>query len=130
MEQQYECDLEGSTEIVLSGARHTCRANQNSLPPPRNEARGGKGSTGRVAASAVRMANSFGAAFTRRRELGHAEAGVVLMAALVLAAIAVVGWLFPRVLAFPIAFLLSWIAIATGLRWWRMRQGAKAPPVH
>ena len=130
MEQQYECDLEGSTEIVLSGARHTCRANQNSLPPPRNEARGGKGSTGRVAASAVRMANSFGAAFTRRRELGHAETGVVLMAALVLAAIAVVGWLFPRVLAFPIAFLLSWIAIATGLRWWRMRQGAKAPPVH
>ena len=129
MEQQFECDLEGSTEIVLRGARHTCRT-ENELPRPRRmDPRGGTGSSGRVAASAVRMANSFGAAFTRRRELGRAETGVVMMAALVLAAIAVIGWIWPRVLAFPIAFLLSWIAIATGLRWLRMRRAAKAPPV-
>lgn len=128
MEQQYEIDLGNATEIVLSGTRRTCRANESNPPQRRKEARGGKGSTGRVAASAVRMANSFGAAFTHRRELGDAETGVVLMAALVLAAIAVVGWVWPRVIAFPIALLLSWIAIATGLRWWRMRQVSKTPP--
>lgn len=134
MEKQYEVDLGNATEIVLTRRRRAARSediSQVRAASTGNRARTprrGKGNTGRVAASAVRVANSLGAAFTRRRELGHAETGAVLIAAIVLAAIALIGWLWPPVLAWPVAFFLSWTSLAFGARWWRMRHSAKTPP--
>ncbi len=134
MEQQFERDLGNATEIVLSQRRRSAGSTENLQPSSRRREKGsttprrGKGSTGRAAASAVRIANSFGAAFTRRRELGHAESGVVLIAAVILAAIALIGWLWPHVLAWPVAFFLSWTSLAFGVRWWRMRHNVETPP--
>ena len=133
MEKQYEVDLGNATEIVVTRRRRATQSEGEPRPKAANREnknrtpRRGKGNTGRVAASAVRIANSLGAAFTRRRELGQAETGVVLIAAIVLAAIAVVGWLWPQVLAWPVAFFLSWTSLAFGARWWRLRYSSKTP---
>ena len=134
MEKQYEVDLGNATEIVLSQRRRAERSKEKPQQVPASgefgnrSPRRGKGNTGRAAASAVRIANSFGAAFTRRRELGHAETASVLIAAIVLAVIALIGWLWPHVLAWPVAFFLSWTSLAFGVRWWRMRQVSSTPP--
>lgn len=143
MEKQYERDLANATEIVLRrGSRGASSAERPRPTAPSGEddqaarprekgkttPRRGKGSAGRVAASAVRIANNVGAAFTRRRELGHAESGVVLAGAVILATVALAGWWWPRVLAWPIAFFLSWSALAFAARWWRLRQTRNTPP--
>jgi cardiolipin synthase len=78
--------------------------------PPYPRARGG--SSGRAAAGALRLANSVGAAITYRRVLGQTESGPLLIAAIFLLACAVVGVLWPQVIAWPLAALAIWIGLA------------------
>jgi cardiolipin synthase len=132
MADQYEADLERSTEVVLT------RRNRVQRTEPRRavEDAGGKarravsGSAGRAAAGAVSVGSALGAALTNRRTLGPAEVGLLGTMAVITLAIAIVAVFEPRVLAYPIAALTAWLGIAWGWKalalWRRAHQGAQA----
>lgn len=109
MRAMYLADLENATEIVLShnrvldaGPPHDrARARRERAVRPRGLVR----HKSSAAASAMRVANTVGAAMTDRRLLGPAEGGVLLTSGLVLAAFAVVAVLWPRWLTLPLAAL-------------------------
>lgn len=114
MEAQYLEDLGNATEIVLKMPRRARRA-QRREDPPRAHAGGslpGSGGSGRAAAaSALRLANSVGAAITNRRVLGRAESGPLLFAAVLLFGASALAILWPRVIAWPLAVLAIWIGV-------------------
>lgn len=107
MEQQYEMDLQNSTEIVL-GARRV-RLQQECAQRRSGIRR--RGSTGRAAAGALRLANTMGAAITNRRVLGPAESRSLGLAGLFLAITGLASLLWPRLLAWPLGALASWFSI-------------------
>ncbi|MCP1375031.1 phospholipase D-like domain-containing protein [Dyella lutea] len=125
---QYEKDLTNATEIVLAPRprRRGERVQPSDGAPPRarpsRPPRGGRGSSGRAAASALRLANTVGAVLTDRRVLGDTDTGPLLTGTAVLAVLALVGALWPAVLAWPLALLAAWFALNLGVRAWRSRQ--------
>jgi cardiolipin synthase len=107
MEQQYVQDLTGATEIVLQRGRRV-RPLQAGVRPRRGSA----GSAVRMAAGAMRVGNAVEAAITSRRVLGPAEAKMMTLSALALLAFAVLGMVWPRLVAIPLALLAGWVGIA------------------
>ncbi|HEU4563783.1 MAG TPA: hypothetical protein VFS05_04000, partial [Gemmatimonadaceae bacterium] len=77
-----------------------------------------------VAAGALRIGNTVGAALTARRELGPAEARVMLGAGLVLLALALAAALRPMLVAVPLAAIAGWVALTLLLRAWRLKRRA------
>lgn len=114
---QYERDLENSTEIVLS-RRRVLRDPQS---PPRQRSRRGKpgqrGSAGRGAAGALRLAHTVGAALSNKRVLDNGGTWPLLAGALALLAVTAIGVFWPRVIAWPFAAFVLWFAVALGVHW-------------
>ena len=123
MAAMYDTDLASSTEIVL-GRRSRVRAAAAAGVAGRRR-RALSGSAGRAAAGAMSVGAAVGAALTRRRVLGPAEANLLLVVALVLIAVAVVGVMWPWVLSIPIAAISAWIGVVMGLRGIRLRRTRK-----
>jgi cardiolipin synthase len=153
METQYETDLSNATEIVLKLTKRRRKAAAeavqddaegptdvgDAVPPleittppnaPKASARVGPpyprargGSSGRAAAGALRLANSVGAAITNRRVLGRTESGPLLIAGLFLLGCAIVGVLWPQVVAWPLAALATWIGLTLIWRYIDKRSG-------
>ncbi len=123
LEAHYLDDLANATEIVLSrGARV-----QPITPTGRHWWRvGGAGSSGRAAASAMRVANSVGSAITSRRVLGPAESQLMMSIGVALVVIAALGIVFPRLLAIPFAVVSAWLGIAALIRALRLRKARPA----
>jgi cardiolipin synthase A/B len=117
MQHMYEEDLLGATEIVLDLGKGRVLRPARERPPGRRGA----------AVSALGMASAVGAAVSARRELGRTEAWTLLIAALVLAGVAVVAILWPRVVAWPLAVVAAWGAIALVARWVSMRKAPRRP---
>jgi cardiolipin synthase len=145
MEAQYETDLGNATEIVLKLPRRWRNTKTGALPaqsdgrgdaveqpappnampasprasarvgPPYPRARGG--SSGRAAAGALRLANSVSAAIADRRVLGRSESGPLLWSGLVLLVVGVIGFVWPRVVAWPLAALTLWIGVSLVVRY-------------
>jgi cardiolipin synthase len=113
METQYETDLDNATEIVLRQRRRERRKARTGAGATR--ARGG--SSGRAAAGALRLANTVGAAITNRRTLGNSESGSLGIGAIVLLALATAAFVWPRILAWPLALLAAWIGVILFARW-------------
>ena len=109
MADQYVTDLERSTEIVLT-RRH--RVRKSEFAERRASRRAASGSAGRVAAGAVSMGSALSAALTNRRPLGAAEAGLLVKMAILAMLVAIVNALWPRVVAWPLAFVAAWLGIA------------------
>ncbi len=129
MQEQYERDLSHATEIVLKMPRR--RRARRDDGAQRHAPAGRGGSSGRAAASAMRIANSIGAAITNRRALGPAESAPLLAAGIGLLACALVAALWPRVLAWPLALFAGWFGISLIVRHVDARRSAKkrtAPP--
>jgi cardiolipin synthase A/B len=120
MEEQYLRDLDNCTEIVLAGRRRVCRSDT------RPQTRRAGGSSGRVAASALRLANSVGAALGNRRVLGPNEAPVLPWATAFLLSCAIIAFVWPRVLAWPLGILAAWLGLSLLGRYVRLRR-ATAP---
>ena len=149
MEAQYETDLGNATEIVLKLPRRWRKSNtgatapesdaaaeaSDAAPPPSPtpespasarkgppypRARGG--SSGRAAAGALRLANSVGAAIANRRVLGRSESGPLLIAAVPLLVCALIGFLWPRIIAWPLAVLTFWIGSSLVVRYFQTRK--------
>ena len=91
MADQYEADLERSTEVVLTRRNRVRRTEPRagrSRTPDGKARRAVSGSAGRAAAGAVSVGSALGAALTNRRTLGPAEVGLLGTMAVITLAIA------------------------------------------
>lgn len=122
MEEMYLTDLEHSTEIVLSGRRRIRPTNTPEPKRPRRQRGGRRGSAGRAAAGAIGIGSAVSAAITHRRELGPAEARIMVFAAFALLLLSVVAVQWPRVITFPLAFIGTWTAVALVVRAIKLRR--------
>jgi cardiolipin synthase len=118
MEETYLRDLENSTEIVLDARRKVRAPKRPAKTRPAMTSGGGTG--GRAAAGAIRISNAVGAAFTNRRVLEPVEGRLMIIVGLLLLFLAVIGWFFPRGLAYPLVFLLAWSSLALIYRGYRL----------
>ena len=112
MEEQYEKDIGGSTEIVLSQRRRVRYAGDVRMP----RRRGAGGSASRAAAGALRFGNAIGAVLSPRKLHGAAERRVLLPAALALMALAPIAILWPQALAWPLGIFALWMGLALLVR--------------
>ena len=130
MAQQYEIDLEHTTEIVLTPRNRVRRAAPPEAGTPRepHARRAASGSAGRAAAGAFSVGSALGAALTDRRILGPAEAGLLFLMAAVACAIGIVGALAPRVLAWPLAVIALWSGLAWLGKGITLRRGRRGGP--
>jgi cardiolipin synthase len=115
MAWQYEADLARSTEIVLTRrnrVRRVPEAEAADRAARHASRRAASGSAGRAAAGAFSVGSALGAALTDRRILGPAEAGLLFMMAGVAIGIGVLAAMWPRALAWPVAFIAMWSGIA------------------
>jgi cardiolipin synthase A/B len=122
MEDMYLQDLSYATEIVLNERNRVRPIMPQERQPARRRM---SGSTGRFAASAIRVGNTVGAAITNRRALGAAEARIMLFGSLVLLAIAAAAVLWPLLIVVPVAALATWLAIALLIKAYRLHRGAR-----
>jgi cardiolipin synthase len=127
MAGMYEADLDRATEIVL-GRRRRIRPSEVTRGPERSTRRALSGSAGRAAAGALSVGATVGAVLTNRRVLGPAEASLIGTIGLVLVLVAVVGVLWPPILAWPIALLAAWIAVVMLARARRLRRRRGSAP--
>lgn len=116
MQRQYLEDLENSTEVVLPRQQRARR-------PRRHRPRRGTGSTSRAAAGAARLARSMRAVLTNHRELGNAEAGVLLTAGSILLAVSLLALVWPYLIAVPLVVLALWLSASLLLRGARAYRG-------
>jgi len=128
MAVQYEADLARSTEIVLTRRYRVRRADASADARPRASRRAVSGSAGRAAAGAFSVGSALGAALTDRRILGPAEAGLLFLMAAVAVGIGVLAALWPRVLAWPVAFIAMWSGIAWAVKGFALRRGRSSGP--
>ncbi|MFP2927040.1 phospholipase D-like domain-containing protein [Pyxidicoccus sp. 3LG] len=119
MEEVYLRDLSNSTEITLGTRRRVRPIAPRGPAAPRG--------SGRPRVGAVRFANAVGAAAASgTRALGAVEGGIEVTLAGGLLAVATVGFLWPAVLAYPLAVLGVWLSITLLLRARRNSQQRKA----
>jgi len=124
MEQMYSEDLTHSTEIVLNAKQRVYPSHLIPIPP-HPHLRGGRGSARRATAGIISIGNTVGAALTNRRELGPAEAKVMVSVGIVLIVLAVVIALWPWVMAIPLAALGVWVAISLLIRAYQLHVQAQ-----
>ena len=124
MERQYRDDLMHATEIVLQRRRRSFRPVPAQVERTRPR-RAPSGSAGLAAAGAVRFGSAVGAAITRPRELLHQDGKIMGIAAAALIVLAGVGIAWPKAIAWPLAVIALWFAIAFLIRAWRGRRDAR-----
>jgi cardiolipin synthase len=131
MAKQFLQDLCHATEIVLTARNRvresgTVDATLTQIGAPRPPARRAmSGSASRAAAGAVSVGSALGAAITNRRSLGPAEAGLLFLMATIVVTIGIVAAIWPRVLAWPLAFVLLWLGIGWALKGIALRRKAQ-----
>ena len=76
----------------------------------------GSGGSGRVMSGAARIGSTVTAVITNRRVLAAVEAHIALLAGGLLTALAMLTWYFPRGVAYPIAVVIAWFAVALLIR--------------
>lgn len=123
MEQMFATDLERSTEIVFAARRRVRPAGGvNVRRPPRA---GGSGT--RAAAGALRLGNAIGSVLSARRIHQPTERWLMGQGGLALGALALVGFFWPRLLAWPLAALCLWFSLALIARALRRK---RSPPAY
>ena len=126
LEQTYLRDLENATEVVLDSRFRLRVPRKGALSHPPMTSGGGSGS--RAAAGALRIGNAVGAAFTNHRVLEPVEARIMFIVGLLLVGFSLLAWFFPRVVTYPLIFLLLWISLALFYRAYRLRHGHEHTP--
>ena len=121
MEQTYLQDLENATEVILDVQRKVRAPNEPRHPHLLLTSGGGSG--GRAVAGALRIANTVGAAFTNRRVLERLEARITVTAGVMLLTLGILFAFFPRLLAYPLVLVFTWIAGALLYRGYKLYRG-------
>lgn len=123
MERMYLDDLAHATEIILGRARRIAPVERRRRRLPRR----GQGSAGRAASGVLAITNTIGAAITRRRTLGPAEARLMISAGAVLLLLSLIGWIWPLVLAIPMGIVGAWLGIALLINAYRLWRKNRLP---
>lgn len=122
MEKMFAIDLTNSTEIVLKTRRRVRPADDVRKPrPPR-----AGGSATRAAAGALRIGNAIGSVLAARRVHRPTERVLMGQGGAALAVLSIVGFLWPRVLAWPLSLIFMWFALALIAR--SLRRRRERPP--
>jgi cardiolipin synthase len=124
MEDMYVHDLQNATEVVLQ--RNRVRVPGAPSRRHRPGTRGG-GSSGRVAAGAVRVGNTVAAAVTNTRVLESVEANIALIGGAIFAGIAALAFKFPRGIAYPVGVFGAWLAAAILYRGFTLYRDRRKP---
>jgi cardiolipin synthase len=120
MQAMFARDLENSTEVVLKS--HKLFTGRERRRPPSIDEWRSRGRTTRraAAAGAIRIGRTLGAAITKRREVGAAEAYNLFWSSLIFLSLGLVALKWPKSIAMPLGVLAVWFA-ATGLfQAWRL----------
>jgi cardiolipin synthase A/B len=123
MQAMYLDDLSHATEIVLTPKRHP-----RPIVPRRMRARprgAVRGSANWAAKGVLRFSKVVGAAVTRSRVLGPAEASLMLSGGLTLLGLVAAAILLPRVVAGILAVVGAWVALTLLVQAWRLRYPRK-----
>ena len=120
MEQMFRQDLENATEIVLRPRGRVRPAGDVRFA----RLRGAGGSATRAAAGVLRVRNALGSVLAAQRVHGPAERWLMAEGGLLLTATAGLGFLWPRVLAWPLALVSLWLGLALFARSARRRTDA------
>ncbi len=123
MEEMYLADLTNATEIVLDN-KHKVRAPGEPRHPVPIGSSGG-GSVGRAAAGAIRIGSAVGAAFTSRRVFEPVEAQILGSSGVILLVLSILFLFHPRVPAYSLAVVLSWIGLAVLYRSYKLYREGK-----
>ncbi len=108
--EHFTQDLERSTEIVLQNLRSATAPRPTPAGTPR-KTHAQRRATRRVLRSVTGVGRSVGAAVTGNRSLESFEATPLSVAAGLLLVFAAFGFYFPRLLAFPVAGLATWVGV-------------------
>lgn len=123
MEEMFAKDLANSTEIVLEPRHRVRPAGGVRVRRPRRAG----GSATRAAAGALRIGNAIGSVLAARRVHHDAERWLMGQGAFALLVVAFVGFVWPRVLAWPLGALCLWFALALLARALRRRKRRATP---
>ena len=115
----FEQDLENSTEVVLT-ARKMRSAERRTNAAPRGMATRGRTTRRAAAAGAIRMGRTLGAAITKRREVGAAEAYNLFWSSLIFLTWACSLSSGPRRSPMPLGVLAVWFAVSGLFQSWRL----------
>ena len=118
MEQANERDLEGATEVTLLAR---CKVRPRAEVPHTTSLHG---STSRAAAAALQASSTVGAALADPRCVGAAEASALAFFAVPLLLIALLAFLFPRLVAWSLALFAAGFAAWLLQRALRLRMSA------
>ena len=80
----------------------------------------GRSTTRAAAAGAIRMGRTLGAALTRRREVGPAEAINLFWSSLIFLALGLLALFVPKAIALPFGVIAVWFAVAGLFQAWRL----------
>ncbi len=108
MEEMFQDDIGNATEIVLRRWARVRPAVDVRAP----RIRGAGGSATRTAAGALRIGNALGSVLAARRVHGPAERWLMAEGGLMLAVLAGVGFVWSRLLAWPLAAFSLWLGLA------------------
>ena len=122
----FQDDLGNATEIVLRRWARVRPAGDVRVP----RVRGGGGSATRAAAGALRIGNALGSVLAARRVHGPAERWLMAEGGLLLAVLAGVGFVWPRLLAWPLAAFSLWLGLALLARAARRKAATPSPRPH
>ncbi len=123
MEEMFQDDLGNATEIVLRRWARVRPGGDVRVP----RVRGAGGSATRAAAGALRIGNALGSVLAARRVHGPAERWLMAQGGLLLAVLAGVGFVWPRLLAWPLAAFSLWLGLALLARAVRRRVATPRP---
>jgi len=123
MEEMFQDDIGNATEIVLHRWARVRPAGDARRP----RARGAGARATRAAAGALRIGNALGSVLAARRVHGPAERWLIAKGGLLLAVLGGVGFVWPRLLATPLAAFSLWLGLALLVRAARRRSATPAP---
>jgi cardiolipin synthase len=119
MMKMYEQDLENSTEVVLK-SRKLWTVERRKTPRIEEWKARGRSTRRAAAAGAIRMGRTMGAALTRRREVGPAEAINLFWSSLLFLGLGILAFAVPKAISVPFAVLTLWWAVAGLFQSWRL----------
>jgi cardiolipin synthase len=128
MMEMFERDLQNATEVVLKSRK--LYSGERRRAPRLDEWRTrGKSTRRAAAAGAIRLGRTLGAAITKRREVGAAEAYNLFWSSLIFLGVGLLALKYPKAIAMPLGVLAVWFAVAGLFQAWRLYHRDTREPV-
>jgi cardiolipin synthase len=129
MEAMFEQDMQNCTEVLLQPGR--TGINRPKTGRDKKFSRPSRQKATRFLSGAIGIGSTVRATFTQTRQLGPGELFILAGAAAALMVLALIAAFLPRLLAWPLAFIFLWSALALAIhaaKLWRHRDATSHPP--